>query len=137
MRFFKILLVLPLIAVMLSASPAQAEGFSFTFEWGDIPSCDTGSPNTVPNPIFTFKNLPSGTKIISMNLIDPDASNYDHGGGEIKYSGQDVIQPGAFEYKSPCPPSGVHNYEWTAWALDKNEDSIGGPAKSTRDYPEK
>ena len=46
-------------------------------------------------------------------------------GGEIKYSGQDVIQPGAFEYKSPCPPKGAHIYICTVTAKNaKNRKTI-------------
>ena len=33
------------------------------------------------------------------------------------YGGETVIQPGAFKYKSPCPPSGSHTYEWTITAI--------------------
>jgi len=46
-----------------------------------------------------------------------------------------VIQPGAFKYKSPCPPSGSHTYEWTITAIGDKKKKLG-KAKATREYPE-
>jgi phosphatidylethanolamine-binding protein (PEBP) family uncharacterized protein len=115
--------------------PVSAEDFSITFEWGDIPRCNSGNPNRVPNPIFTLANVPDGTVEISFRLTDWDAPSYNHGGGTVTYAGEEVIQPGAFKYNSPCPPGGVHRYEWIAKAKDENSDTIG-KAKAMRKYPE-
>jgi phosphatidylethanolamine-binding protein (PEBP) family uncharacterized protein len=89
---------------------AHAQEFSFTFNWGDIPLCRTGSPNRVENPIFELSNVPEGTKEIRFSLDDRDAPNYNHGGGTADYAGGSTIQPGAFKYQSPCPPDGQHTY---------------------------
>ncbi|HJO74812.1 MAG TPA: hypothetical protein QGH84_06335 [Rhodospirillales bacterium] len=120
--------------IMGTSQPANADEFSFKFEWGDIPSCTSGNPNIVPNPIFTLSNVPAGTKVIKFFLTDIQVPGYDHGGGPITYTGQAVIQPGAFEYKSPCPPSGSHTYEWVGWLKDANDDTIG-KAIAQKDYP--
>lgn len=125
-----------IVAAFLGVSkPINAQEFSFTFEWGDIRRCTSGNPNRVPNPIFTLKNVPDGTVQIYFKLVDFQARSYNHGGGTVTYAGEQVIQPGAFQYKSPCPPSGRHTYEWTAKAKDDNFDTIG-EAKASKQYPE-
>ena len=115
--------------------PISAEEFSFTFEWGDIPRCVTGYPNRVPNPIFTLSNVPDGTVEIYFRMIDSRVPSYYHGGGTVTYAGEQVIQPGAFIYKSPCPPGQVHTYIWTGKAKDENGDTISN-AFANRKYPE-
>ena len=110
--------------------------FSFTFEWGDIKKCTTGNPNKVSNPIFNLVDVPDGTVELRFRMKDKDVPNYNHGGGKIKnYSGETTIQPGAFKYKSPCPPSGSHTYEWTITAIGDKKKKLG-KAKATREYPE-
>jgi len=127
-----------LIAVMLFlASDVIADDFAISFEWGDIPLCTSGNPNTVPNPKFILSNVPSGTKFISFALTDLDCTRYNHGGGTVEYSGNNVIEPGAFKYKSPCPPGGSHKYRWTAKAKE-SDGMFGGSigiAKATKSYP--
>ena len=130
----KILSAISVVLVTGFSQSAIGDEFSFTFEWGKIPLCDTGSPNSVPNPIFTLQNVPAGTKKINMYLTDLDRPNYDHGGGSIEYKGQNVIQQGVFQYTGPCPPDGSHEYEWTAWVKDAKDDTIG-KAKAKKDYP--
>ena len=119
------------------AAPALAGEFSVTFEWGDIPLCTTGSPNTVPNPVFRLKNVPAGTKAIAFTLTDLDVPGYDHGGGTVAYTGQDEVAPGAFTYRSPCPPGETHTYEWTAEAKKGDGFFAGTLAKATasKRYP--
>ena len=85
-----------------------AEEFSISFEWGDIKKCTTGYPNKVSNPIFTLNNVPEGTKFLKFKMKDKNAPGFNHGGGKIEYIGENVIEPGAFKYKSPCPPGGTH-----------------------------
>jgi len=128
----KILLIISIY--FLNTLNAFAE-FSFTFEWGDIKKCTDGNPNTVKNPIFTLVNVPKGTTELRFNMKDKNVPQYYHGGGKIKnYGGETVIQPGAFKYKSPCPPSGSHKYEWTITAIGDKKKL--GTAKATRKYPE-
>ena len=55
----------------------------------------------------------------------------------MEYKGQSTIDPGAFKYKSPCPPNGKHKYEWTATAKSK-KSAFGGTiekAKASKMYP--
>lgn len=123
---------------LIVTCPVQADDFSFTFEWGDIPLCTSGNPNTVPNPRFILSNVPDKTKFIYFTLRDLDAPNYDHGGGKVEYTGNNVIEPGAFKYKSPCPPGGSHRYVWTAIAKESDGFFGGKLAKATskRRYPD-
>ena len=116
------------------ANPAVADEFSFSFEWGDIPNCTDGYPNSVPNPIFTLSGVPKGTKKIVFAMTDLDVPQFDHGGGSAAYNGDNTIQPGAFEYDSPCPPNGTHTYEWEATAKDSNNDTVG-KASAEKSYP--
>ncbi len=123
--------------LMLAPATAAAADFAIAFEWGDIPLCTSGTPNIVDNPRFTLQNVPKGTKFIKFKLVDLDAPSYLHGGGTVEYTGQEVIEPGAFKYESPCPPSGSHTYEWAARAR-KSSGSFGGSlatASASKSYP--
>ena len=126
-----------IVVLIFLVSPVMADEFSISFEWGDIPLCTTGNPNRVQNPWFVLSNIPEGTKFITFKLKDLDAPNYDHGGGTIKYSGNNNIEPGAFKYKSPCPPSGSHRYQWSAKAKEKKGmfSRAIGTAKAMKKYP--
>jgi len=128
-------ITLILTVFLLTSLNANAE-FSFTFQWGDIKKCTSGNPNRVTNPIFTLTKVPEGTKELRFKMKDKDVPSYNHGGGKIKnYTGETTIQPGAFKYKSPCPPDGSHNYEWTITAIGDKKKKIG-KAKAQRKYPE-
>ena len=134
MRFLTISAAL-LLSIM--ASSVSASEFEISFDWGNIKKCTSGNPNTVSNPIFELKNVPDGTTWIYFKLVDKNVTSYDHGGGWVEYKGQSKIEPGAFKYKSPCPPNGRHNYEWTASAK-KKKSSFGGTiskAKASKMYP--
>jgi phosphatidylethanolamine-binding protein (PEBP) family uncharacterized protein len=67
-------------------------------------------------------------------MTDLNKPTYNHGGGTAKYSGGSTVASGAFKYKSPCPPSGSHTYQWTATALDSKGKNLG-IAKAKRQYP--
>ena len=114
-----------------------ASEFSFEFDWSDLKKCTTGNPNTVKNPIFSLKNVPNGTKFIYFKLTDKNVPSYNHGGGWVEYKGENEIAPGSFTYKSPCPPNGKHNYEWTASAKEKKGLFAGtiAKAKASKYYP--
>jgi phosphatidylethanolamine-binding protein (PEBP) family uncharacterized protein len=129
-----------IISIFFITSIAIAEDFTISFGWGDdLQLCTSGNPNNVTNPEFVLSNVPEGTKFIQFVMTDLDAPNYQHGGGTIKYTGQNIIEPGVFSYQSPCPPSGQHRYEWTAKA--KNKTSMFaktlGKAKAMKLYPPK
>lgn len=120
--------------VILLGTPAAA--FEITFTWDGLKSCTSGTPNTVANPRFILKDVPEGTKFIRFKLVDTKVRDFDHGGGVVAWDGQDAIEPGAFKYKSPCPPGGSHLYEWTATAQSKKSGGKLGSAKAARPYPE-
>ena len=122
------------IAACFLAGAAQAE-MSVSFQWGNIPRCTTGNPNTVPSPEFILKGVPAGTNRLQIRLSDLDAPSYDHGGGTVKatVSGAAKIPGGVFKYKSPCPPSGSHRYQWTVTAKQGNKTL--GKATAMQKYP--
>jgi phosphatidylethanolamine-binding protein (PEBP) family uncharacterized protein len=113
-----------------------ALSFEISFDWAGLKLCTSGNPNTVANPRFVLSDVPDGTKFIKFKLVDRNVPGYNHGGGTIAYAGQDVIEPGAFNYKSPCPPGGSHTYEWTATAQSKKSGGKLEVAKAERRYPE-
>jgi len=131
----KLLILLSfVISVPLSV---QADNFNIKFDWSDLKLCNSGYPNIVKNPTFHLKNVPESTKWIYFKLVDTNVVNFNHGGGWVEYTGQDIIKPGEFTYKSPCPPNGSHKYEWTASAR-KQKQSWGKPiqkASSAKMYP--
>jgi phosphatidylethanolamine-binding protein (PEBP) family uncharacterized protein len=119
---------------LLVSQPAHA--FEFTFTWDGLKSCTSGTPNTVANPRFVLKDVPEGTKYIRFKLVDTKVRDFDHGGGVVAYDGGTTVEPGAFKYKSPCPPDGAHKYEWTATAQSKKSGGKLATAKASRNYPE-
>jgi len=123
------------LALAMLVSPASAADFSFTFDWGDLKRCTSGSPNTVPNPEFKLKSVPNGTQFIRFRMTDRNAPGYNHGGGIVAYSGKNTIAPGAFKYKSPCPPGGQHTYEWKATAQSSKNGGKLGTATARQKYP--
>jgi phosphatidylethanolamine-binding protein (PEBP) family uncharacterized protein len=133
---FKLLLCAGALLTGLSM-PAQAADFKASFQWGDIPLCTSGQPNIVDNPRFRLFAVPEGTKYIYFRMVDLDVPNYDHGGGWVKHDGSPFTEPGAFQYKSPCPPSGVHNYQWQIFADTNSIGSDGylAVAKTEKKYP--
>ncbi|MEE9453623.1 MAG: YbhB/YbcL family Raf kinase inhibitor-like protein [Paracoccaceae bacterium] len=124
-------------AMILSfvGTAAFAGGFSIQFTWDGLKSCTSGRPNTVGNPAFTLAGVPEGTKWLYFKLTDIDVPNYRHGGGWIGYTG-DTMPADVFTYKSPCPPNGVHTYEWkvTASASKDLANPLGVTAMRL-DYP--
>lgn len=128
-------LLMAAAAVAALAGPVAAE-FKISFKnWGNIPSCTSGRPNTVGNPEFVISGLPAGTKTVQFKLKDLDVPNYNHGGSKkLKVSQDGRVAAGTFKYKSPCPPDGVHTYQWTATA--RAGSKVVGKATAARKYPE-
>lgn len=125
-----------LAAAMTLAATAASADFKMSFSgWGNIPKCTTGRPNTVGNPAFTLTGVPEGTTQIIFKLKDLDVPGYNHGGGKmkLKVNGSVKIPAGSFKYKSPCPPSGRHTYEWSATA--KKGGKTLATAKASKKYP--
>lgn len=130
---------MPKLAYILAialCTTTPAASFEIAFTWDGLKSCTSGNPNTVANPRFVLKDVPEGTKYIRFKLVDTNVSGFDHGGGVVAYSGKGEIEPGAFKYKSPCPPNGTHKYEWTATAQSKKSGGKLATAKAARNYPE-
>lgn len=128
---------LPLIALgmIATAGPARADmALSFP-SWGDIPRCTSGHPNSVGNPQFSLTGVPAGTATVTFRLKDLDVPNYNHGGATLRMTSSGTVPFGTFTYKSPCPPGGVHTYEWTATAQDA-QGAVLAVAKARRKYPE-
>lgn len=121
-------------ALVVAAIPAQAQDFTISFNWGDIPLCTSGRPNTVSNPEFVVRGLPAGTETIEFRLVDLDVPSYNHGGATLRMSASGRVPSGLFNYKSPCPPNGRHTYEWRAEA--KSGRTVLGEARARRMYPE-
>jgi phosphatidylethanolamine-binding protein (PEBP) family uncharacterized protein len=128
------LLSAALAALLCTTAQGASAEFAISFEWGDIPRCTSGRPNTVGSPAFILKDVPEGTTSIEFRLKDRDAPNYNHGGARVKV-GQDGQLPfGVFKYKSPCPPGGTHTYVWTATA--RADGKVRARAQASRRYPE-
>jgi hypothetical protein len=137
-RKILIMKILPIFTIWVSVSfsvvPASAEDFSFGFSWDGLKKCTSGNPNSVSNPAFTLKNVPDGTTKIKFTMVDLAVPSYYHGGGTAIYSGASTVEPGAFKYKSPCPPDGKHTYQWTAVAVGGTGKKLA-TAKSKKSYP--
>ena len=129
------LLIRIFISLFFLTSTVNAAEFGLVFEWGNLKLCTSGNPSKVDNPIFTLTNVPEGTKTLSFNMKDKQSPQSKHGGGKVKYTGQDTIEPGAFKYYSPCPPRVVHTYVWTVTAKNEKKKKIG-KAKAQKKYPE-
>jgi len=119
----------------LTTLPQSAAAFTFSFGWDGLKLCTSGRPNRVNNPAFKMKDVPKGTKFIKFRLKDNDVPGYNHGGGIVAYLGQKTITPGAFKYKSPCPPNGRHTYVWSATAQSKKSGGKLATANAARKYP--
>ena len=134
MTNFTIARTLIVAASIALAGTTSASAFSLSFTWGNLKLCNTGKPNRVSNPKFVLSGVPEGTQKIKFKMIDRNVPRYNHGGGTVKYTGKNTIAPGAFKYKSPCPPGETHTYEWTATAIGKGGKKLG-TAKSSKRYP--
>ena len=119
----------------LGVGPLTAGEFRITFDWAGLKLCTSGSPNRVSNPRFGVSGLPAGTTVIKFTLKDLDVPGYDHGGGWVKMTSDGKVSSGAFKYKSPCPPSGKHTYQWTATAKTKKNGKALGQSTAQRKYP--
>ncbi len=142
-----------LCAAILSlrlSGPAIAEGGRFGISSpafgpkGFIPArhtCD--GPDT--SPPLVAENVPRGAKSLALVVDDPDAPggtwvhwvawNIPPGTREIR---ENALPAGAVQgrndfrktgYGGPCPPSGMHRYVFTLYALDRTLDLPPGTTK--------
>ena len=120
------------VALILPAA-AQAATLGVRFTWVGTAAC-SATP-----PAFTIADIPKETKYLDFRLHDLDAPHFDHGGGEVAYSGSGDIPAGAFDgaYKGPCPPGGAtHTYVWTVRALDASRKVLAQGKASGRFPPQ-
>jgi len=87
------MLKLAFAAAAAIALAAPASAFEIGFSWDGLKSCTSGNPNTVANPRFVLKDVPEGTKFIRFKLVDTNVREFNHGGGVVAYTGQDVVLP--------------------------------------------
>ena len=121
-------LALAALALGVCASPAGAQSFSASFRW-----CPQASP------AFSLRGVPKGTAKINLTMMDLDVPSFQHGGGDVAYSGGSSIPCGALSkatYSGPNPPSGSHTYRWTIKALDA-AGGVLGQTTAQRKFPEK
>lgn len=90
------------------------------------------------NPSLDFENIPVGTTSLALIVSDPDAPgktfyhwilfNMDSSVNHIDESSipksaiQGTTDFGNAGYGGPCPPSGIHRYIYTLYALDRPLD---------------
>jgi phosphatidylethanolamine-binding protein (PEBP) family uncharacterized protein len=121
--------ILPISILAISGlclATVSASAFSMKAQWPQVAAC----ANTAPG--FTLAKVPANTTKISFKMVDLDLPTFQHGGGELAYSGKNTLASGeAFggflsTYRGPCPPVGQsHRYEWTAQALDASGKVLG------------
>ena len=70
---------------------ANADEIKLSFDWGDIPLCTSGNPNTVSNPVFTLSGIPKGAKWAYFKLKDRNVPGYRHGGGWVELKDKTTI----------------------------------------------
>jgi phosphatidylethanolamine-binding protein (PEBP) family uncharacterized protein len=106
------------IAFLTTALPVFAQSsLNVDWEWKRSHQCSPSSPSLV------VSEIPNGTKLLQISMVDHDARHYDHGGGTVEHNGEAsvVIPEGALKsYKGPCPPnfsSFGHDYEFTVKAI--------------------
>ncbi|MGO4670194.1 hypothetical protein [Bosea sp. 2RAB26] len=92
------------------------------------------------SPEFKVGNVPAATKTLRFKMVDRQAPNYQHGGGEVAFFGKASASipcgalTGGYNGPSPPPPQ-VHDYEWTVTALDASGTAIAA-GTATRKFPE-
>ena len=110
---------------------------------GTIPpkhTCDGGEAI----PPLAFSDIPDETKTLALIVEDPDAPSgtFDHWivfnmplsvtgiqEGEEPQGIRGNNSTGNVGYKGPCPPSGVHHYIFTLYALDSELPLLEGASK--------
>ena len=100
------------------------------------------------NPELDIGNVPAGAKSLALIMDDPDApmaSGFTHWlvwniDPEVANIGEGSIPSGSVEgkndsgkvgYVGPCPPSGIHHYHFTIYALNTMLDLKSGSDKAS------
>ena len=121
----RLLLACSIIAGLTTVAHADMR---VSFEWGPTKKCFD-----VNSPPFKLSGVPSGTASLDFQMTDRNAPTFHHGGGRVAYKGQASVPYGAFKYKGPCPPSGVHTYAFTVKALDGRGKTLA-TAEASQDF---
>lgn len=97
------------------------DGFAISYTWQPSNMCQDGQ-----SPRIDLKNVPEGTKLFKVEVIDLDLRSFDHGGGIVKHKGKEYIRSGALRtYYGPCPPSGVtHTYSIVVYAMNSDNQTL-------------
>ena len=123
-------LIILLSIIGCSKDYSDLPQMSVNFIWLKDQSCfDERSPE------ITLNNVPKGTEILKVKMMDIDNS-YNHGGGTVTYDGSDHIPAGALKnYKGPCPMMNMNpRYELRVKAIDGNGKVIAF-GKTFKIYP--
>ncbi len=97
-------------SLLLLSNIVRADDFKIEFEWDpEMKKCSSNA-----SPEIKLFDVPEGTTKLKVNMKDKQ-SNYRHGGGTVKYNGEDAIPAGALKnWEGPCPPrSETHIYVFT------------------------
>ncbi len=130
----KKILTIALLTTSLSGCLAtldkNASKLNVAFEWTEKSRCSAISP-----PI-SVTNIPENAKFLSIRMVDLNVPSFNHGGGEIAYTGGSSIQEGALKnFNGPCPPGAAHRYEITVQALNADKKVIVGQGSAIRQFP--
>ena len=130
-----------ILAAMISNSKLTVT--SSAFKSGEkIPEKYSCEGQNINPPIFV-QGIPDKTVSLALIMFDPDAPNggFDHwilfnmnpGDNRILENSAPGTQgangKGKSEYGGPCPPTGIHHYHFTVYALDKKLDLEVGTTK--------
>lgn len=129
-KTFMLIFVTSLLSGCFATLDKNASKLNVAFEWTEKSRCSSISP-----PI-SVTNIPDSTKFLSVRMVDLNVPSYNHGGGEIAYTGSSSIQEGALKsFNGPCPPGGAHRYEITVQALNADKKVIVGQGSAIRQFP--
>ena len=126
----KCLMVLALLGI--SGAYAQSR-LDVDFAWNISHRCSPVSPE------IRLKDIPPGTALLRVKMIDLDQKDDDHGGGDISQSepfgNNFTIASGALKaYKGPCPENFTtlgHEYQFSVTALGADDKPLAvGSAKA-------
>jgi len=128
----KVLLVSSLAATIFGCQSIpiadNAAIIDIDFEWSSVSGC------TSVSPVIQLDNIPKGTHMLKFKMEDL-TSGMDHGGGKVVYNGNNTIPEGALKsYLGPCPQEGIHTYEITVQAINKDGSLILGEGKCQNTY---
>ncbi len=139
----------PSMEATMSASPAASTSFTLTssaFEAGGAIPRRYGCDGDGVSPPLEWAGVPSGTAEIELLVDDPDARGFVHwvaagipptstglaegatGSSAVPVEGRNGA--GRTGWTGPCPPSGMHHYHFTLYAVSK---PLGLGASTTAD----